>query len=249
MNISRYIRKNNPLIHHLTNQVVMNFSANGLLALGASPIMAKERSEVAEISNVADGVLINIGTLIESEVQSMLIAGKMANERSIPVVLDPVGVAATTFRQQSIEKLIKEIRFTAIKGNAGEMAYFVNEKWKTKGVDSSESDVEKLKEIALEVAKKYKTIAMITGETDIVSDGNEVYVNETGSPLLTKITGAGCLLGSVLTTYLTVDYKQLNVSYEAVKQFGLAAQRAEQKGQVNGPGTFKVHLIDEMARM
>src|SRR5699024_9398566 len=169
MHIINKQRKNTPLIHHLTNQVVMNFTANGLLAFGGAPIMAKEHKEVAEMASIADGVLINIGTMVESELEAMVIAGKKANERSIPVTLDPVGIAATSFRQTSVERLLTEVSFTAIKGNAGEMAHLVNVAWTTRGVDSVDGTVEQLEEIAVNIANKYQTIAIITGEVDIIS--------------------------------------------------------------------------------
>src|SRR5690625_4551933 len=125
------IRQQKPLIHHLTNQVVMNFTANGLLSFGGLPIMAKEKTEVNAIAQIADGILINIGTIIKPELESMILAGKTANQRGIPVVLDPVGVAASNFRNEVVETLLTEVQFTAIKGNAGEMAHLVNIPWET----------------------------------------------------------------------------------------------------------------------
>src|SRR5690625_2304890 len=114
----------------------MNFTANGLLAFGGSPIMAKEPLEMNDIAGNVDGVLINIGTLTEKDLQAMLLAGKIANQHNIPVVLDPVGVAASDFRSSAIKQLLNEVKFTAIKGNAGEMAFLVNIPWQTKGVES-----------------------------------------------------------------------------------------------------------------
>src|SRR5699024_7307302 len=139
----------------LTNQVVMNFTANGLLAFGGSPIMAKEVEEMSAMSGVADGVLINIGTSLKTELPSMIAAGETANQRGKPVILDPVGVAATPFRSETVNTLIDKIEFTAIKGNAGEMAHLVGIPWQTKGVESIDDDGEKLREIALSVSKKY----------------------------------------------------------------------------------------------
>src|SRR5690625_2385351 len=112
------IRRDNPLIHHLTNQVVMNFTANGLLAFGGSPVMAKSEKEARQIATAADGVLINIGTLTEQELPAMIAAGKAANHQGIPVVLDPVGVSATPFRSESVQKILNQVAITAIKGNS-----------------------------------------------------------------------------------------------------------------------------------
>lgn len=246
MSIVNKVREKTPLIHHLTNQVVMNFTANGLLAYGGSPIMAKERQEVAEMASISDGVLINIGTLVDTELEAMIIAGKSANNKGIPLVLDPVGVAATNFRKKAIEQLLDEVSFTAIKGNAGEMAYLVDVAWETKGVESSDGDVAELENIARKIAKKYETIAIITGETDVISDGVKTKQNKTGHIMLTKITGAGCLLGSIVAASIAVGDSALEASYEAVEFYGAAAERAVKQASVNGTGTFIPAFLDEL---
>lgn len=248
MNIVEKVRQQAPLIHHLTNQVVMNFTANGLLAYGGSPIMAKEQAEVAEMASIANGVLINIGTLTEQEINAMVIAGKTANKRKIPVVLDPVGVAATQFRKKAVSLLLDNVAFSAIKGNAGEMAHLVGINWQTKGVESTDGSIERLEEIARLVANKYNTIAIITGKTDIITDGNEVRRNESGNVILTKITGAGCLLGSIITASLAVSNSTLDNCYDAIHYYGKAAERAIQNKNVKGTGTFIPYFIDELQR-
>src|SRR5690625_4643850 len=182
------VRTENPLIHHLTNQVVMNFTANGLLSFGGLQIMAKAEVEEHHMPLIANGVLINIGTLSAADLQAMIIAGKAANERDIPVVLDPVGVAATPFRTAAVNQLLKEIRFTAIKGNAGEMAHLVQIPWETKGVESLGDG--NLEEIARQVAETYQTTAVITGKVDVICKGKHILENHTDHPILTKITGA-----------------------------------------------------------
>src|SRR5690625_4034071 len=207
MNTIQQVRQSQPLIHHLTNQVVMNFTANGLLAFGGSPIMAKEAQEAKAMASVASGVLINIGTIVEADIEAMLKAGITANERGIPVVLDPVGVAATPFRQQVIQQLTDAINFTAIKGNIGEMAFLVDVAWKTKGVESLDEtvDVVTLKEIARKISEQYDTIAVVTGAIDMIYHRDKMKTNETGHPYLTQITGAGCLLGSIVTACLATN--------------------------------------------
>lgn len=239
-------RAKNPLLHHLTNDVVVNFTANGVLAFGGAPVMAKEITEVEEMAGIADGVLINIGTALKQDIEAMLLAGKTANKKAIPVVLDPVGIAATRFRQQSAERLLKEVAFTAIKGNAGEMAYLVDIPWQTKGVESIDEDTSQLEEIALAIAQKYDTIAIVTGETDIIAENNEVFKNNTGHLYLTKITGAGCLLGSIITACLTTDMPKNIAAYEAVKFYGQAAETAARQKQVKGTGTFLPAFIDAL---
>lgn len=239
------VREENPLIHHLTNQVVMNFTANGLLSFGGSPIMAKAEEEAYHMASIADGVLINIGTLSASDLQAMIIAGKAANEKGIPVVLDPVGVAATPFRIAAVNQLLKKVRFTAIKGNAGEMAHLVQIPWETKGVESlGDGNIE---EIAHQVAKTYQTTAVITGDVDVICTGKTVAKNHTGHPLLTKITGAGCLLGSILTACLTTDHSIQDQALTAVNFYGLAAEYAASHHNQLGAGTFASHFIDTLS--
>lgn len=248
MKIIAKARQVQPLIHHMTNDVVMNFTANGLLAFGGSPIMASDRKEVAEITNLADGLLLNIGTLKEAELEAMLIAGKVANERKIPVVLDPVGVAASKFRQQAVDTLLQHVSFRAIKGNAGEIAHLANVPWDTRGVDSEDGDLVELETIANRVANKLETIVIITGKIDLITNGASSYQNDSGHELLTKVTGAGCLLGSIVAACLASNSDSLQATYEAVRFYGLAAERAAQQANVLGPGSFMQAFIDQLQR-
>ncbi|WP_163527700.1 hydroxyethylthiazole kinase [Halobacillus ihumii] len=245
VNVISNVRMKQPLIHNLTNQVVMNFSANGLLAFGGSPIMAMAKEDAADIANLSDGVLINMGTLTEPQIQAMILAGKAANEKGIPVVIDPVGVAATPFRTQAFNRIIAEVEPAAIKGNAGELAHIVGISLETKGVDSVDSG--NPEEIAVKVANEFKSLAIVTGEVDVISDGEETISNETGHSLLSKVTGAGCLLGSIVTACLSTNGTPLQQAYTTVKFYGLAAEWAASKSSVVGPGTFAAHFIDALA--
>ena len=243
--IINLVRKQNPLIHNLTNSVVMNFSANGLLAFGASPIMANAPEDAADVAALSNGVLINIGTLTDSQVTAMIEAGKAANQKGIPVVIDPVGVAATNFRTEAFNRIIEKVKPTAIKGNAGELAHLVGISVETKGVDSvGEGNVE---EIARKVAGNYQTISILTGPTDVISDGESVFYNESGHPLLSKVTGSGCLLGSIVTACLSVPGEPLEKALAAVKFYGQAAEKAASSQHVYGPGTFLPHFIDALS--
>src|SRR5699024_10110353 len=152
MNVIEQVRNKQPLIHHLTNDVVVNFTANGLLSFGASPIMATELDEIEDMASIAAGVLINIGTMTKPQLEAMIVAGKTANRRGIPVILDPVGVAASRFRREVVQRLLDEVNFTVIKGNAGEMAHLVGIAWETKGVESIDDDISQLENVALQVA-------------------------------------------------------------------------------------------------
>lgn len=238
-------RETMPLIHHLTNQVVMNFSANGLLAFGAAPVMAKAEKEAADMASNADAVLLNIGTLTADELAAMIHAGVAANEKSIPVVLDPVGVAATPFRTKAVKNILEQVKPTVIKGNAGELAHLVEIPWETKGVESvGDGNAD---EIATKVAETYQTAAVVTGKTDVICTGNKVLQNQTGHPILGQITGAGCLLGSILTACLTTNESIGEQALTALKFYGCAAEHAAGRTDVNGPGTFLPHFIDALS--
>ncbi len=244
LSIINEVREKKPLIHHLTNNVVINFTANGLLSFGGSPIMAKAPEDAGTIASVADGVLLNIGTIKQEEVTAMIEAGRAANKKGSPVVLDPVGVGASSFRSSIVKQILKEVHVTAIKGNAGELAYLVHIPWDRKGVESIGSG--NAEEVALKVANTFNTTAIITGETDIVCHGEELLYNKTGHPILTKVTGAGCLLGSIVTACLTTEERPETQALTAVSFYGLAAEYAYSKKEVNGPGTFLPHFIDAL---
>ncbi|WP_164670793.1 hydroxyethylthiazole kinase [Virgibacillus doumboii] len=244
-NIINKVRENQPLIHHLTNQVVMNFTANGLLSFGGTPVMAKSEEEASDMAAIADGVLLNIGTVTAPDIPAMIAAGQAANENEIPVVLDPVGVAATPFRTTAVKRILKEVNPTVIKGNAGELAHLVQIPWKTKGVESvGDGNPD---EIAMKVAKTYQTAAIVTGKTDVICSGGEVLHNDTGNPNLGRITGAGCLLGSVLTACLTTEDSFNEQALAAVEFYGLAADFAANQTNVNGPGTFIPRFMDALS--
>ncbi|RYG74211.1 hydroxyethylthiazole kinase [Lentibacillus lipolyticus] len=239
------VRSKTPLIHHLTNQVVTNFSANGLLSFGAAPVMAKAEEEAADMASNADGVLLNIGTLTAYELPPMIQAGKAANDKGIPVVLDPVGVAATPFRSTAVKQILNEVKPTVIKGNAGELAHLVEIPWKTRGVESVGGG--NAGEIAIKVAETYQTATIVTGKTDMICFDGEVLHNETGHPFLGNITGAGCLLGSVLTACLTTNDRVEEQALIAARFYGLAAEYAAKHPGVHGPGTFLPHFIDALS--
>ncbi|GAB4075153.1 hydroxyethylthiazole kinase [Barrientosiimonas marina] len=239
------VRKTTPLIHHLTNQVVINLSANGLLSFGAAPVMGKAEEEAADMAANADGVLLNIGTLTSWELPAMIRAGQAANENGIPVLLDPVGVAATPFRTNAVKSILENVKPTVIKGNAGELAHIAGIPWETRGVDSigdGHAD-----DIATKISDIYQTTALVTGQTDIISSHGSMVSNQTGHPLLSQVTGAGCLLGSVLTACLTTDDTLENQVLTAVEFYGLAAEYAAKRSDVNGSGTFLPHFIDALS--
>jgi len=185
------VRARNPLVHNITNIVAANFSANGLLAIGASPIMADSVDEMAELAAVSSAVVLNIGTLNKQKVEAMLVAGKSANRAGVPVVLDPVGAGFTQLRRETTAQLLAEIRFAAVRGNAGEMAHIAGVEWHAKGVDAGSGSAD-LHSIAQRIAQQYGCVAAISGETDYVSNGSRTAKLNNGTPLFPKATASGC---------------------------------------------------------
>lgn len=244
------VRQQNPLVHNITNIVAANFSANGLLAIGASPIMSASLEEMVEVPKLSQAVVINIGTLPGKQIEAMVLAGKTANEIGIPVVLDPVGVAATTQRQKTVEALLNEVKFTAIRGNAGELAYLAGVAWKAKGVDvgSGESN---LAEIAHQVARQYDCIAVISGETDFISDGSHLAKLNNGTPMFPKVTASGCLLSAVCGAFLAVAEPEnyFDALVEGCSAYAIAGEIAAQSLRENQLGQFSVGLLDQLAAL
>ncbi|MBC1436181.1 hydroxyethylthiazole kinase [Listeria rocourtiae] len=241
------VRARNPLVHTITNFVVANDSANGLLAIGASPIMAAAVEEMTELGGMADAVVINIGTLDKGVVTSILAVGKAANMAGKPVVLDPVGVGATSFRQETVRLLLKEIRFAVIRGNLGELATIAGIAWQARGVDAGIGDASQAAEIALKVAREYRTIVAISGVVDTISDGKRVITIENGDELLPKITGSGCLLSCVIGAFVGVTDDYLDAVVVASASYAIASEYAVKRLERRLPASFRVAFIDELA--
>ncbi|WP_416190116.1 hydroxyethylthiazole kinase [Neisseria sp. CCUG17229] len=242
-----HMRARNPLVHSITNTVAAHFTANGLLAAGASPIMANEPDEMADMAAICDALLINIGTLEQSTIAAMFAAGKAANARGIPVVLDPVGVAATPLRRETVARLLKEIKFAAIRGNAAEIGFIAGEAWQGKGVDAGQGAVNAA-QIAAAVAQKYQCIVAVSGETDYVSDGQSTFAVNNNTPLFPKITASGCLLGAVIAAFLATEQgDDLAAVTAACTFYAIAGETAAQGLNERQSGTFGVKLIDSLA--
>ncbi|MEG0618920.1 MAG: hydroxyethylthiazole kinase [Bacilli bacterium] len=242
------IRKNNPLIHNITNEVVANDVANSLLAIGASPMMAYAPEEMEEVAGIAKSIVLNIGTLTTEMLKSMLLVGKFANKNGIPVILDPVGVGATTFRKESVEQLLSEIEVQLIRGNAGELARIANIPWTSKGVDAGEGNV-LVKDIAEIVANRYQTVVAISGEEDIISDGIQTIGVLNGHPLMTKITGTGCMLSGICGAFIAVGTRTMTIfesTVEACTVYAIAGELAVESLDFSGPGKFRSAFIDNL---
>lgn len=237
------LRAAKPLVHNITNEVVTNYTANGLLALGASPVMAYAPEEVADMAKIAGALVLNMGTLTTDMIASMIMAGKSANEHGVPVVFDPVGAGATPFRTEMARRIIEEIELAVIRGNAAEIANVVGDAWQIKGVDAGEAGGDMI-ELARRAAKELRTVVAITGETDIVTDGETTYAANNGDALLTRITGTGCLLTSVVGAYAAIEKNYVLAATAAVASYGVAAEIARQS--VNTPGAYQIALLDAL---
>lgn len=246
--IREKIQVTSPLIHNITNVVVTNFTANGLYAIGASPVMAYAEEEVEDMAKMAQALVLNIGTLTKREVHAMLLAGKAANEVGTPIVLDPVGVGATSFRTETAKKLLTELDVAVIRGNAGEIANLTDHSVEMRGVDST-AKMDDVVSIAKEVANKWNAIVALTGEIDVITDGNHVNTVDNGHFMQSKITGAGCLLSSVVGAYVSVHGNQLEAVTSAVAFYGICAQVAADHDQNIGPGHFQIHFLDALYQL
>jgi hydroxyethylthiazole kinase len=242
------VREVNPLVHNITNVVVTNFTANGLLALGASPVMAYAAEEVAEMASIASALVLNIGTLNSQIVESMIIAGKSANAHGVPVIFDPVGAGATRYRTETAQKIMKEVKVAIIRGNAAEIANVVGEKWEIKGVDAGDTKGNVI-DLAVTAAQKMNSVVVITGKEDVVSDGKTTYTVSNGHPILTKVTGTGCLLTSVIGAFAGVEKDLLLASVAALTYYGVDAEKAAEKTVEFGPGSFQIEFLNQLTQV
>jgi hydroxyethylthiazole kinase len=243
----RELREQKPLVHQITNYVVMNETANATLAIGALPVMAHAREEVAEMVGLASGLVLNIGTLSEHWIEAMLIAGRAASVRGIPVVLDPVGVGATTYRTDTARTILDEVRVTVLRGNPGEVATLVGAAAEVRGVESIAAGLEP-EELAREAGRQLGLATSVTGAVDHVSDGDRVLAVANGHPLLAAVTGTGCMSSALTGCFLAAKPEEpLEAAAEALAAFGVAAEDAAEGA--GGPGTFHARLYDALAAL
>jgi hydroxyethylthiazole kinase len=243
----RRLRETRPLVHQITNYVVMNETANATLALGALPVMAHAREEVEEMVRLAGALVLNIGTLSPSWVDAMLLAGRAANEAGVPVVLDPVGAGATTYRTETAKRILDEVDVAVLRGNAGEVATLVGVDAEVRGVESIDTGADPA-ELAREAGRRLGLVASVTGPTDHVSDGETTIAIRNGHALLASITGTGCMSTAMTGCFLAVNRDDpLNAAAEALVAFGVAGEDAAR--EANGPGSFHVALYDALAAL
>jgi hydroxyethylthiazole kinase len=238
------IRQKRPLIHNITNFVVMNTTANTILAVGASPIMAHAIQEVGEIAAFSGAVLLNIGTLETDWIDAMITAGKSANARGIPVILDPVGVGATRFRSESAGRLMAEVEFAIIRGNAAEIFALAGFHSRIQGVDSLQ-DSQEIKSKAVEIAAELHSVVAITGAEDLVSDGRNCYGISGGDPIFKQVTGTGCAASAICACFAAVEPLYLKAAAMALAYYKSAGEEAARLSK--GPGSFQMQLFDALA--
>jgi hydroxyethylthiazole kinase len=238
------VREKKPLVHNITNYVVMNYTANALLACGASPVMAHALEEVEEMVALAGALVLNIGTLSPPWIEAMLKAGKRANALKVPVILDPVGSGATKLRTDTAKRIMQEISIQVLRGNASEVLSLGGDKAvSTKGVDSVHT-VDQATETAMSLAVDLKTTLAITGAVDLITDGRQVFRVENGHPLMGCITGTGCTATAIIGAFLAVDPDPLEAAATGLSYFGLAGEMAA--AQSSGPGSFQIALLDAL---
>lgn len=240
----RAVREQSPLVHNITNYVAMNFSANALLAIGASPVMAHAAPEVADMAQLAGALVINIGTLDEKWIESMIIAGKAKQQAGGPIVLDPVGVGATAYRTQTAWQIIEACHPTIIRGNASEIMALLHSDVKSKGVDSSCSSTDAV-DSAKKLAERTGAVVVVSGEVDYITDGKQVETIRNGSAMMPRVTAMGCTASSMIGAFVAVHaHNPFEASLHAMAVMGIAGEMAAQ--QTKGPGSLLTHFIDTL---
>lgn len=252
------VKKNIPLVHSITNYVTVNDCANIILAVGGSPIMADSALEVEEITSICNSLVINIGTLDERVIDSMIKAGKMANKIGNPTILDPVGVGASTLRLETTFKLLEEVSFSIIRGNASEIKTIYEKSGTTMGVDAKKEDkvrdenLDQMIDMCRELSKMTGAIICLTGAIDIVSDSVNTNVIYNGDALMSKVSGTGCMLSAIIGAYCAANKDDLfDATSLAVAHMGLAGEIASEKLKQTdvGVASYKMFLMDSVSQI
>lgn len=237
------IRSQAPVIHNITNYVVMNNTANALLAIGASPVMAHAEEEVVEMVNIASALVINIGTLSKKWIKSMFKAAGEARKKGIPFVLDPVGAGATFYRTKTARELIAAEPPDIIRGNASEIMALYDDKSKTKGVDSAASS-DKAIDIAQRLSEIHKCVICVSGEIDYIVGQEGLLKIRNGHPMMSRVTGLGCTASALCGAFAAVEKSAFNATAQAMAVMGIAGEMAAEAAQ--GPGSLQMHFLDNL---
>lgn len=240
----KLIRQRRPLVHNITNYVVMNETANAILCIGALPVMSHAAEEVQEMVSIADSLVLNIGTLSPEWIDAMIAAGKAANKKGIPVVLDPVGAGATRLRTESCRRILSELRVAIVRGNLAEVASLVGIASEVRGVESIAAS-NSPEQVALALAETYGCTAAVTGRVDLVCDGSRLAKIANGHPLLAKVVGTGCMSTAIVGAFAAVQTDPFAASIAGLTAFGIAGEIAASVSG-NRPGTFHVELYNAL---
>jgi len=239
----RKVKTSSPLVHNITNYVVMNSSANALLSAGASPVMAHSEEEVEDMVDIANALVINIGTLSKTWVNAMKIALAEANRRNKPVILDPVGAGATPYRTKTVTELLQTGLLSIIRGNASEIIAMLHAEQKTKGVDSTHT-AENAVESAKILNRKYKSVISVSGRTDhIISTGSMAKIHN-GHEWMPLITGMGCTATALTGAFAAVTDDNFEAAVSGMALMGVAGELAASSSQ--GPGSLQMHFYDKL---
>ncbi len=237
------IRMEAPLIHNITNYVVMNITANALLAIGASPVMAHAPEEVEEMTSIGKALVLNLGTLSTPWIEAMLKAGRTAVRNGIPIVLDPVGSGATQFRTRTAQQLLQATPPSIIRGNASEIRSLVLDEQCTKGVDSTHTPEETL-DAARTLSERCGCVVSVSGATDIIVEKGRIIKTLNGHPLMPRITGMGCVATAITAAFAAVDPSRFHAAANAMSLMGIAGEIAAERS--SGPASFEVAFIDAL---
>jgi hydroxyethylthiazole kinase len=190
-----------------------------------------------------------MGTLNASLVDAMIVAGRSANAHGIPVIFDPVGAGATAYRTETARRILKDVKISIIRGNAAEIANVIGEDREIKGVDAGSQAGGDTEQLAVKAAKKLATVVVITGKEDVITDGENGYVIQNGHPILTRVTGTGCLLTSVIGTFTAVEKNLLTAGASALIFYGVSAELAAERKGDEGPGSFQVEFLNQLSKV
>ncbi len=245
------VRAKKPLVHHITNYVTVNDCANITLAIGASPIMADAVEEAGDIAAISSAVVLNIGTLNERTVQSMIVAGARANEKGVPVVFDPVGAGASTLRNSVAMRILQQVKVSVIRGNISEILFVSGLTSNTKGVDASETDAEyDAEQIASDLASKLGCVVAITGKVDTVSNGKRTVLIANGHGALSSITGTGCMCSSLVASFCGAAPEScFDGAVAALLCMGIAGEIAHEKAGQFGSASYRIAVMDAISLM
>ena len=252
------VRRQTPVVHSITNYVTVNDCANMILAAGGSPIMADDAAEVEQIVALSSALVLNIGTLNARTVESMLVAGRRANALNIPVVLDPVGAGASDLRNETLRRLLQEVRFAVIKGNSSEIRFLAGEKATARGVDAdqgalvSEDNLAPAARMAADLSAATGAVVIVSGRIDIVAHAQKAWAVSNGDPLMTRITGSGCMTAVVVGCCVAAAPAELSQACLcAVCAMGVAGEIASENMAAvgGGTGTYRTMLLDAMSTL